>query len=212
MRLTKKEHATLIVEDSDVKLIIDPGTFSAPLDDVDKTIAVVITHEHADHWTPEQLGHIVNKNPSAQIFGPRGVVAAAAGFAITEVHNGESVTAGAFSLTFFGSQHAVIHSSIPVVDNVGVLVNKTLYYPGDSFTVPRGVAVDTLAVPAGAPWLKISEVIDFMLRVAPRRSFSTHEMVLSDAGKHLANSRIEWATQQGGGTFFALAPNDTLDI
>ena len=34
-------------------------------------------------------------------------------------------------------EHAVIHSSIPVIDNVGVLVNDTVYYPGDSLFVPE---------------------------------------------------------------------------
>ncbi len=212
MRLTKMQHATLILEDSGSKLIVDPGTFSAPLDDVGQTVAVVLTHEHVDHWTPEQLGRISNENPSVRIFGPAGVVSAAAGFDVSEVSDGDTVTAGPFSLRFFGSQHALIHSSIPVVDNVGVLVNDALYYPGDSFTIPSGVDVDTLAVPSGAPWLKIGDVIDFVLAVGPRRSFSTHEMVLSAAGKHLANSRIEWATKQGGGEFISLEPNETLEI
>ncbi|MFP3381565.1 hypothetical protein SB767_35190, partial [Bacillus sp. SIMBA_069] len=78
-------------------------------------------------------------------------------FDITVVHPGDSVEAGPFSLRFFGGRHAVIHESIPVVDNVGVLVNDTLYYAGDSFSIPEGVEVDVLAAPAGAPWMKIAE-------------------------------------------------------
>ena len=212
MRLTKMPHATLVLDDSGSKLIVDPGTFSAPLDDLGGTAAVVITHEHADHWTAKQLSSIMNENPSAQIFGPPGVVSAAEGFAVTAVNDGDSVTVGPFLLRFFGSKHALIHSSIPVVDNVGVLINNALYYPGDSFTIPHGVAVNTLAVPAGAPWLKIGDVIDFVLAIAPRRSFPTHEMVLSMAGKHLSNSRIEWATRQGGGEFIALEPHDSIEL
>ncbi len=212
MRLTKLEHAALILEESGKKLFVDPGSFTTPLTDTAGAVAVVITHEHADHWTPDQLNRILELNPHVPIYGPAGVAAAASDFAVTTVNAGDTIEAGPFTLRFFGGKHAVIHSSIPVVDNLGVLINDTLYYPGDSFTVPEDVAVDLLAVPAGAPWLKIAETMDYVLTVKPKRTFATHEMVLARAGKDMANARIAWATQQGGGEFIALEPGDTLDI
>lgn len=172
----------------------------------------MITHEHGDHWTPDQLQRILAKSPGAKIFAPAGVALVASGFDITVVAPGDSVEAGPFALRFFGGRHAEIHSSIPLVDNVGVLINEQIYYAGDSFFIPEGLEVDVLAVPAGAPWLKISEVMDYVLAVAPKRSFPTHEMVLSAPGKNIANDRIEWATEQGGGTFFPLKPGDVLEI
>jgi hypothetical protein len=48
--------------------------------------------------------------------------------------------------------------------------------------------------------------------VKPRRSFPTHEMVLSVIGKNMAGDRIGAATRLGGGEFFALEPGDTLDL
>ncbi|MFZ4896142.1 MBL fold metallo-hydrolase [Plantibacter sp. Mn2098] len=212
MKLTKLEHAALVLEESGKKLYIDPGSFTTPITDGGQAVAIVITHEHQDHWTPEQLERILAKSPGIPIYAPAGVAAAASGFAVQTVAHGDTVTAGPFTLRFFGEKHAVIHSSIPVVDNVGVLVNDTLYYGGDSFTIPEGVEVDLLAVPAGAPWLKIAETIDYVLAVAPKRSFSTHEMVLSTAGKAMSNGRIQWATEQGGGVFYGLEPFDTLEV
>jgi L-ascorbate metabolism protein UlaG (beta-lactamase superfamily) len=212
MRLTKFEHAALLLEQSGKKLFVDPGSFTTAITDAANTVAVVITHEHADHWTPDQLNRILEASPDAKLFGPAGVVQAASDFAITEVSAGDTVEVGPYTLRFFGGQHAQIHSSIPIVDNVGVHINDVLYYPGDSFTVPEGVEVDMLGVPAGAPWLKIGEVLDYVLEVKPKRSFPTHEMVLSVAGKGMANDRIGWATAQGGGEFFALQPGDSLDL
>jgi L-ascorbate metabolism protein UlaG (beta-lactamase superfamily) len=212
MRLTKFEHAALLLEDSGKKLFIDPGSFTSPLTDTANTAAVVITHEHADHWTPEQLNRVLELNADVPIFAPEGVARAAADFDITVVHAGDTVAAGPFTLRFFGGRHAVIHESIPVVDNLGVLVNDELYYAGDSFVIPEGVELDVLAVPAGAPWMKVAETIDYVLATKPKRSFSTHEMVLSRAGKDLSNSRIAWATEQNGGEFFALEPGDSLDL
>jgi L-ascorbate metabolism protein UlaG (beta-lactamase superfamily) len=212
MRLTKFEHAGLQLEEDGRKLFIDPGSFTSPLTDTANTVAVVITHEHADHWTPEQLGRVLDLSPDATIYGPEGVAAAAADFDIQVVRPGDSVEAGPFSLRFFGGRHAVIHESIPVVDNVGVLVNDTLYYAGDSFFVPEDVEVDVLAAPAGAPWMKIAETMDYVLAVKPKRAFPIHEMVLSRAGKDLSNARLQWATEQNGGTFSPLEPGDFLDL
>ncbi|WP_136708063.1 MBL fold metallo-hydrolase [Agromyces sp. H66] len=212
MRLTKLEHAALVIEDSGNKLYIDPGKFTTPITESAGAVAVVITHQHDDHWTPEQLGRIVDANPGVRIFGPAGVSTAASGFPVETVTAGDEVAVGPFRLRFFGGRHAVIHSSIPVVDNVGVLVNDRLYYAGDSFAVPEGVDVELLAAPAGAPWMKVAESMDYVMAVAPRRAFPTHEMVLSQAGKALSNARLGWATEQGGGEYVALEPGDTLDF
>ena len=212
MKVTKLEHSCLVIASTDKTLIVDPGSFTTPLVDTSDVVAIVITHEHVDHWTAEQLTLILDRNPDARIFGPAGVAAAAADFDITVVKDGDAHEIGPFSLRFFGEKHAVIHHTIPVVDNVGVLINNELYYGGDSFTIPQGVEVGTLAVPAGAPWLKIAEVMDYVDAIRPRRSFPTHEMVLSTAGKALSNARIQAVTEAGGGHFFPLEPGESIDV
>ena len=212
MKVTKQEHSCIIIENAGSTLIVDPGSFTTLLVGLSDVVAVVITHEHADHWTSDQLERILERNPDARIFGPGGVAAAASEFTIEVVNGGDTVEVGPFTLRFFGGEHAVIHSSIPVVDNVGVLINDELYYAGDSFTIPQGVDVGTLAVPAGAPWLKIAEVMDYVTAVKPRRSFPVHEMVLSVAGKAMSNARIQSSTEAGGGEFFALEPGESLNL
>ncbi|TFB64161.1 MBL fold metallo-hydrolase [Cryobacterium sp. Hz9] len=216
MKLTKLEHAALILELSGKKLYIDPGSFTSALSDTANAVAVVITHEHADHWTPDQLGRIVEMNSDLRIFAPAGVARAIAAvnadLDVTTVQAGDTVLVAPFTLRFFGATHAVIHESIPVIDNVGVMVNDELYYAGDAFTIPEGVEVGTLAVPAAAPWMKLSEAMDYVLAVKPKRSFTTHEMLLSRAGKDLSNARIQGVTEQGGGEFFPLEPGESLDL
>ena len=211
MKLVKREHACLVVTQGSDTLIVDPGSFTLPLEGVTGVVAVVITHEHPDHWTPEHLDRIIAANPDARLFGPAGVAAAADGYDVTVVADGDTVEVGEFTLAFYGGKHAVIHSSIAVIDNVGVLVNGVLWYGGDSFTVPP-VAVETVAVPAGAPWLKIGEVMDYVDTLAPKRSFPTHEMVLSVIGKGMANQRIASVTESHGGEHFALEPGESLDL
>jgi L-ascorbate metabolism protein UlaG (beta-lactamase superfamily) len=212
MRVTKFEHAALRIEAGEGVLVVDPGSFTTPLDDLGDLVAVVLTHEHPDHWTPDHLDRILRAAPGTPIFAPSGVARAAEGYDITVVSPGETITVGPFTLKFFGGTHEVIHSSLPTIDNVGVLVNDQLYYPGDSYAVPEGVEVDTLAAPLGAPWLKIGEAMDFVLAVKPRRSFGTHDMTLSVIGKNMHRQRLQWATEQGGGEFVVLEPGDALDI
>ena len=211
MRITKYEHACFTVEIAGEVLVIDPGAFTSPLFDLTNVTAIVITHEHQDHWTPDQLTRILSKNPDARLFGAAGVAAAATDFDFTVVHGGDAETVGAFTLAFYGDEHAVIHSSIPVIDNVGVLINDTVFYPGDAFTVPP-VAVDTLAVPSSAPWLKVAEVMDYVAAVKPKRAFPTHEMVNSVIGKNMTNERIASVLEANGGTFHPLETNETLEI
>ncbi|MGN8026011.1 MBL fold metallo-hydrolase [Microbacterium sp. 22242] len=212
MRVTKHEHAALRVDDHAQTLLIDPGSFTLPLDDLARLAGVVITHEHPDHWTPEHLNRILRDAPGTPVYAPAGVARAAAGFDIIEVAPGDTVTAGDFTLRFFGGMHAEIHSSLPLVDNVGVLVDDELYYPGDSYAVPEGVEVGTLAAPLGAPWLKIGEAMDYVLAVKPRRAFGTHDMTLSVIGANMHRARLKWATEQNGGEFFELAPGDSIEV
>ncbi|HEY8589164.1 MAG TPA: MBL fold metallo-hydrolase, partial [Naasia sp.] len=126
MKVTKLEHAALIVEAGAQTLVIDPGSLTTPLTEPGNAVAIVITHEHADHWTPEQLNRILSRCPQARIFGPAGVAAAASDFEVTVVADGDVHEVGPFRLAFFGERHAVIHETLPVPDNVGVLVNGLL--------------------------------------------------------------------------------------
>lgn len=212
MRITKHEHAALRIDEAGETLLIDPGTFTLPLDALTHVVGIVITHEHPDHWTPAHLDRILAAVPGVPVFAPSGVARAASEYTIETVEPGDTVTAGQFDLAFFGGTHEVIHPSLPDIENVGVLVNGRLYYPGDSYAVPEGVAVDTLAAPLGAPWLRIRDAMDFVLAVAPRRAFGTHDMTLSEIGRGMHRQRLEWATAQGGGEFFVLNPGETLDI
>jgi len=211
MELTRYEHACTVLERDGDRLVIDPGSLSRPLGDLHDVVAVVITHEHADHWTDEQLAAIRATNPAARILGPEGVVIAAAAHPVERVGAGDTVEIGAFRLEFFGHEHAIIHESIPIVDNVGVLVNGSYYYGGDSYTQP-GVPVEVLAAPCGAPWLKIGEAMDYVLAIAPRRAFAVHDAPLSEFGIGMHRARLRWATEQGGGGFVELEAGETLEV
>lgn len=209
MDITRLEHAGQILERDGARLIVDPGMFTE-LDVVPTDVAaVVITHEHRDHWVEENVRAITEANPEAVVTATSTIAQAAPDPDIRVVLPGDTVDADPFRLTFFGGTHAEIHASIPLIDNVGVLVNETWFYGGDSLEVP-GVPVETLAVPSSAPWMKMGEMIDFVLAVAPERTYPVHDLVHSDFGNSMANARIEWAVGQSGGTHFAIEAGERL--
>lgn len=197
MKLTKYEHACFVVERDDQSLIVDPGGYTTNLAIPDNVVAVVITHEHADHLDANNLDAIIDKNPTAVIIGHQDVVSK------TNLQNTKSVVAnegikiGVFELEFFGGEHAVIDPSIPVIANLGLMINNLIYYPGDSFTTPE-LPVKVLALPVSAPWMKMSEAVAYLQEVKPELAFPTHDAILSDAGKSLPDKMIPALTSLSG--------------
>lgn len=202
MKLTKYAHACFTVEQDGQLLVVDPGNFSNDFVARDNVVAVVITHEHGDHSDADKLAAIMNKNPQAIIFAHPSITATLPRKYLTKsVQAGSGVTVGPFTLEFFGGQHALIHASIPAIPNLGVMINNTLYYPGDSFSLPGDHRVDVLALPAAAPWMKLGEAMDFLATVKPRLAFPTHDALLSDAGKSIADRLLLTVAKQGGSDY-----------
>lgn len=197
MKLVKYGHACFTVEDEGSLLVVDPGGLSADFVSPGNVAAVIVTHEHFDHLDHEQLAGIIDKNPEAIIVAHESVTSKIEAFQTRPVSAGETLEIGPFSLAFHGGEHAVIHSSIPRITNLGIMINDLLYYPGDSFTLPR-TPVDTLALPVAAPWMKASEAIDFLTVVHPRFAFPTHDAILSDSGKMVADKDMGAAAEKAG--------------
>lgn len=211
MQITKYEHACIVIKEQGKKLVIDPGSFTTSFKDFSDVVAVVVTHIHADHLNASTLQQIVAANPDVQIFTTPETANKISDLPATAVAAGNSVTVGPFTLEFFGSQHAEIHGAIPRIQNVGVMVNDTLYYPGDSFTSPNR-PVRLLATPTSAPWLRASELIDFLRIVKPTQAFATHNALLSEIGHDMMNGFVERTCAEHDGTFAYLKPGDSLQV
>lgn len=189
MNIAKFQHACFSVTHHNETIIVDPGNFTTDLEIPDTVIGVIITHIHPDHCDESLIRRILNKNPNAVVISQAQVFEHFT-FAHTKtVKHGDSLTLGSFTLDFVGEQHAKIHSSIKIISNIGVIINKQVYYPGDSFTLPDH-PISTLLLPIAAPWLKMSETIDFMLACSPSVAIPTHDAILSKNGKAIADSLV----------------------
>jgi L-ascorbate metabolism protein UlaG (beta-lactamase superfamily) len=194
MRLTKFSHSCVRLERDDGVLLIDPGTLSEreALDGVD---AVLVTHEHFDHLDTDALADALGKRPSARVYTHPDVAGKLSDLSgvVETVVAGDEFTAAGFRVRAYGGLHAIIHPEIPRVANLGFLVEDpdgdgNIYHPGDSFDVPGDIAVDTLFVPVSAPWLKMSEAIEFTRQVAPRRAYALHDGLYKDIALNLVKN------------------------
>lgn len=209
MKLTKYEHACFTIEKDGHLIVVDPGGYSGDFIAPANVVAVVVTHQHGDHFDPDVLAAIYNKNPTSLLLADQAIIDLMPDHRGQAVKVGDKVEVGSFELEFFGGEHANIHSSIPTIHNLGVLVNDLLYYPGDSLALPER-PVDTLAIPVAAPWLKIGEAVDFLLAVKPRLAFPTHDAILSEIGKELADAMLGKAARTAGIEYRRL--QSTIDI
>jgi L-ascorbate metabolism protein UlaG (beta-lactamase superfamily) len=211
MKITKHGHACLELEFESKTVIIDPGSYTEELTNLGNVVAVVVTHKHDDHCDEAKIAQIKKDNPAVEIFGTSEVAARLSGMGVTTVNHGDYYEVGSFKLEFFGDMHQIIHESIPLIQNTGVLVNGDLYYAGDSYTKPD-VKVKALACPTSAPWLKIGDVMDYIREIKPAICFPTHNALLSQLGHDLNNSRVKQVTEENGGEFRYLEVGQSLEI
>ncbi|MCY0937072.1 MBL fold metallo-hydrolase [Streptomyces sp. H34-S4] len=210
MKLTKRLHSCVQLEKDGRLLVIDPGAFS----EADAGLgadALLVTHEHPDHYEEGRLRAALDANPAAQLWTLRSVAEKLAPAYPGRVHtvgHGDTFTAAGFEVQVHGELHAVIHPDIPRITNVGFLVDASLFHPGDALTVPEA-PVETLMLPVHAPWNKIAEVIDYVREVKPRETLAIHDAGLTDLVLPIYATQIG---NLGGAGYGRLTAGDTADL
>ncbi|MEX0581922.1 MAG: MBL fold metallo-hydrolase [Mycobacterium sp.] len=193
MELTHFGHSCLLAEFGVARLLFDPGTFSHGFEGITGLSAILITHQHPDHADPNRLPALVEANPGAALYAdPQ--TAAQLGGAWRAVHVGDEFSVGELSIRGAGGRHAVIHPEIPVIDNISFLIGDAdhpvrLMHPGDALFVPDE-PVEVLAAPAAAPWMKISEAVDYLRAVAPRHAVPIHQGIITPDARGIFYGRL----------------------
>ena len=192
MKLTKHAHACVTLQKDDSRLVIDPGTLTPEAAEaVAGADAVLITHEHFDHFDEKLVAAALEDRPELHVYGTEAVAAAlggsgghgAHGERVHAVAAGDTFHVGSLRVAVHGHRHARIHADIPCPDNVGYLVDDgAVYHPGDAYFAPDG-PVRTLLLPTSGPWTKLGEAADYVRTVKPERVIQIHELMLSALGQ-----------------------------
>ncbi|MCA4132206.1 MBL fold metallo-hydrolase [Arthrobacter sp. M4] len=223
MKLTKFTHACVRLEKNGRVLVIDPGTFSETEEALSGAEAILVTHEHSDHIDVAAVVMALRGDAALHVHAPAGVAAQLkekaesgghAGVAdrVSAVGPGESFEAAGFSIRTYGGQHALIHPQIPVVANIGYLVDENVYHPGDSFVIPDGVSVKTLLVPIHAPWSKVGEVVDFVVGVRAPKAHPVHDGLLNELGRGIVEGHVTRIGAKYGTTYERLSARESVEV
>jgi L-ascorbate metabolism protein UlaG (beta-lactamase superfamily) len=191
VQITHVGHSCVLVEAAGARLLVDPGAFTPGWEEIAGLDAVLVTHEHADHLDPDRFPALLERNPGARVVVEPGVaeqLRGSVGRDVEALAAGATTTVGGLTITGVGGRHAVIHPDIPLIGNVGLLVQAdgepTFYHPGDMLTdVPAGVGV--LAVPLNAPWCAVKETVEFARAAAAPIAFPVHDALLAPSGRGL---------------------------
>jgi L-ascorbate metabolism protein UlaG (beta-lactamase superfamily) len=173
----------LLIEENRVRILTDPGTYSTQQSEVKNIDFVLLTHEHADHLHIDSLKALLKNNPQAKVITNKsvGMLLEKDGIAISIVENDQNFDANGVLIEGFGKDHALMHTSIPPIQNTGYFIANKLFYPGDAFTNPEK-QIEVLALPVAGPWMRLLEAIDYTLEVKPKICFPVHEGILKQPG------------------------------
>ncbi|WBL18655.1 MBL fold metallo-hydrolase [Citricoccus sp. NR2] len=215
LHITKHGHACISLHRDGRTLVIDPGTFTDLSVALDGAEHVLVTHEHADHLDAAPVLQWLNDHPEATLTAPPAVISALGAASENELsaqllvaEPGDELERAGFRIRVLGGQHAVIHPQIPVVANLGYLIDERLYHPGDAYVVPELTGLDTLLVPVSAPWARLAETLDFIIAVRPRQVIPIHDALLSGVGRGVYLKQVEAFAQRYGAELTVLTEGE----
>jgi L-ascorbate metabolism protein UlaG (beta-lactamase superfamily) len=195
MRVTHLGHACLLVESADRRILIDPGNLSSGFDELTGLDAIIVTHNHPDHFDPERAARLVRGNAGTPVHTDplTADVLRGEGLSAVPTRQGETFSVGDVTVTPVGELHAFNHDAMPRIPNVGVVLRAdgepALFHPGDAYDADPG-AVDVLAHPLSAPWAASRDSIAFVARISPRVVIPIHDALLSPVGRSMYSGHI----------------------
>ncbi|MEI6810461.1 MAG: MBL fold metallo-hydrolase [Candidatus Nomurabacteria bacterium] len=180
MKITKFGHCCLLIEEKEIRILTDPGSWN-DTPDAKNIDVILISHEHADHIHIESLKTILKSNEKAVIYTHEGVkkLLDKENISCVLIGDGEEINIKGVSIISFGTDHACIHHDISIVQNTGFYIANKFFYPGDSFHNPNK-DIEILALPVVAPWMKIEEAIEYAKAIKPKIVFPVHDGMLRE--------------------------------
>jgi L-ascorbate metabolism protein UlaG (beta-lactamase superfamily) len=205
MKIKKIGHCCLVIEINGKKIMTDPGAYSAGQENERDLCAILITHEHADHFHIGSLKRVLEANPEAVVVTNEsvGVHLREAGIPFTKIEDSETESVNGILIEGYGLVHAHIYDTIPPLQNTGYFIDNRFFYPGDAFYNPSK-QVEILALPMAGPWMKLAEALDYLKFVHPKACFNVHDALMIPERSLMLRKLPEEVCRETGSTFVYL--------
>ena len=164
--------------------MIDPGAFSfiegtVSVKDIGPVDAILLSHEHSDHYFPEALKAFCAMKPT-KIIAPKWLAPKLKeeGLTCQVIEEGDTLKAAGFSIEAFESAHERLPSQGP--GHLGFMINSKLFYPGDSFSIQSVENCEAMALPISGPFLTLVDALEYAHLIGPTKVIPVHDGILKD--------------------------------
>ncbi len=215
MKITKYAHSCLLIEIDDAKILTDLGSWNPEVPDISGLDAVLITHEHQDHFDIEKLKELLSNNSGAEIIthAAVGEKLKEAGIKYRTIEPGERITVAGIPVESCGTDHAIIYGATSPCRNTGYLIADRLYIPGDALHDIPSRQVEILALPTGGPWMKVSEAIEYAKSLKPSLVIPIHDAMYTEEVRNTSMPRwIGTALEAEGIRFVSMRDNSSEEF
>lgn len=176
MKVTKFIHSCLLVEDSGVNFLFDPGNYTdqesaLDLNSINKLDYILITHAHPDHMFPPLIKKIQEKFPKVSII----------------TNSSEKSEIPDFIQIQRIPHEKLFGATVP--ENLKFDINNSLTHPGDSFQFDQTSKI--LALPVQAPWGSLTAAVELAVRLKPEIILPIHDWHWREDARIMLYKRLE---------------------
>jgi L-ascorbate metabolism protein UlaG (beta-lactamase superfamily) len=178
MKITKIFHSCVLLEDDSAKILIDPGAWvfeekDAKISDFSDVDAVLVTHEHPDHYYPEALKEIARQGARIITNKELATKMVKEGISAEALEAEKETAVGGLTVKGVHCDHGSL--VVPTPANIGFLIDGRILHPGDCISVRGLREIEILFLPMIAPWMKMTEGVMFAKAVKPKIAVPIHE-------------------------------------
>jgi L-ascorbate metabolism protein UlaG (beta-lactamase superfamily) len=174
MKITKYPQSCLRLEKDGKAIMIDIGSFVTEhfrLDTFDSFEALLITHQHADHFDPGITTWLVDHDVA--VYANENVAQKFPDLPVHALVDGQSEIIAGFQVTARDLPHCKMADGSDGPPNTGYVVNSTFFHPGDGTTI-ENLQVETLAVPIAGPSISMHTATVFVRQVGAKTVIPIH--------------------------------------
>lgn len=208
MKITKYVHSCLYVEADGITMLIDPGEYSVKekaisIDTFSHLDYLLITHEHADHFSLPFVKEMVAKFQNLTIITNSSVQK------MLQKENIISQTEGNDLIQVAAAPHEKIFGGIPPENIVVTLFNR-LTDPGDSLHFDK--TAEILALPIIAPWGSVTDSVEKAIALKPKIIIPIHDWHWNEEARKSMYARLVDYFKQFDIEFKGIETGKTLEV